>query len=156
MSINWKIGTLSEKSDCPVQTIRYYEREGLLPTPERTAGNYRSYKESHLERLLLIRSCRSLEMTLEEIRTLLRLRDAPNERCGEVNALLDAHIERLSDRIAALNALEQELIQLRRKCGDARVAKDCGILNNLTNGKGPMKTNRLKAHHVLGPPRPSS
>src|ERR1700757_4385845 len=94
-----KIGELAKRTDLLVETIRYYEREGLLPDPPRSEGNYRLYSVMHLERLQFIRHCRSLDMTLEEIRNLLRFRDAPDRNCGEVNALLDKHIEHVSSRI---------------------------------------------------------
>ena len=62
-----KIGELAKLTDCPVETIRYYEKENLLPPPARTDGNYRVYTQAHTERLTFIRNCRSLDMTLEEI-----------------------------------------------------------------------------------------
>ena len=68
MSLHIKIGELARRAQCPAQTIRYYEHEGLLPEPIRTAGNYRVYSRAHIERLSFIRNCRSLDMTLDEIR----------------------------------------------------------------------------------------
>ena len=70
-----KIGQLSEVARTQVETIRFYEREGLLAEPKRTAGNYRIYDQTHLDRLLFIRHCRALDMTLDEIRVLLRFLD---------------------------------------------------------------------------------
>ena len=87
-----KIGELAKLTDCQVETIRYYEREGLLPEPARSEGNYRLYTQAHVERLTFIRNCRSLDMTLEEIRSLLNLRDSPQDQCESVNALIDEHI----------------------------------------------------------------
>ena len=66
-----KIGELARMAGCQVVTIRYYEREGLLPEPARSDGNYRLYTSQHLEQLHFIRHCRSVEMTLEDIRLLL-------------------------------------------------------------------------------------
>lgn len=145
-----KIGELAVKTDCPVQTIRYYEREGLLPEPERSEGNYRLYGEAHLERLSIIRRCRSLDMSLDEIRTLLRFRDAPDENCAEVNTLLDAHIEHVAARIAELNMLERELKQLRQQCNTEHAAKNCGILNNLAAKTRSVKSGKSKTAHVNG------
>ena len=88
-----KIGQLAQQTGTPVDTIRYYEREGLLPRAARTEGNYRIYDAVHLERLAFIRRCRSLDMTLDEIRVLLCFRDRPLESCKDVNTLLDAHID---------------------------------------------------------------
>ena len=92
MAAGLKIGELAQRTGTQVETIRYYEREGLLPEPARSEGNYRLYDKAHTERLSFIRHCRSLDMTLDEIRALLKFRDAPNQECGEVNALLDEHI----------------------------------------------------------------
>jgi Cd(II)/Pb(II)-responsive transcriptional regulator len=145
-----KIGELASKTDCPVQTIRYYEREGLLPEPKRTEGNYRVYGDAHLERLSIIRRCRSLDMSLGEIRTLLSFRDAPEENCAEVNALLDSHIDHVAARIAELKVLEKELKQLRQQCNTEHAARDCGILNNLATETRSAKSRKSKSGHVNG------
>lgn len=126
-----KIGELAKATGTQVETIRYYEREGLLPETTRTEGNYRIYGEAHAECLSFIRHCRSLDMTLEEIRVLLRFKDAPNENCGEVNALLDEHIGHVAARIRELRSLERQLKGLRDLCQEARDAAHCGILNEL-------------------------
>ncbi len=126
-----KIGDLSTASGTPVETIRFYEREGLLPTPGRTQGNFRMYEAPHLERLQFIRYCRSLDMSLDEVRVLLRFKDAPGADCGDVDALLDEHIGHVSTRIRELRALERQLKELRRRCGDPRPADQCGILAGL-------------------------
>jgi Cd(II)/Pb(II)-responsive transcriptional regulator len=127
-----KIGDLAAASSTPVETIRYYEREGLLPAPGRTQGNFRVYEEPHLERLQFIRHCRSLDMSLDEVRVLLRFRDEPRADCGDVNALLDEHIGHVSKRIKELRALEKQLKELRQRCGEARSGQECGILAGLT------------------------
>ena len=129
-----KIGELAKATGLPVQTIRFYEREGLLAQAERTDGNYRIYGAHHAERLAFIRNCRNLDMTLNEIRALLRVRQAPTENCGEVNALLDEHIGHVAHRIRELKALEKNLKTLRLQCQEANVAKDCGILQELSEG----------------------
>ncbi|MFC5473399.1 Cd(II)/Pb(II)-responsive transcriptional regulator [Paraherbaspirillum soli] len=128
-----KIGELASHAACPVETIRYYEREGLLPPAARSQGNYRLYGHEHVERLQFIRHCRSLDMTLDEVRSLLQFRDLPEENCAEVNTLLDRHIEHVADRIAELKALQLQLKQLRKQCRTAQAAKDCGILQGLAN-----------------------
>lgn len=127
-----KIGQLAQASATPVETIRYYERAGLLPTPARTEGNFRVYEAAHLERLQFIRHCRGLDMSLDEVRVLLRFRDAPASDCGDVNALLDAHIGHVSMRIKELRLLERQLKELRQRCTDAQASEACGILSGLS------------------------
>jgi Cd(II)/Pb(II)-responsive transcriptional regulator len=126
-----KIGELSRAASTSVETIRYYEREGLLPEPPRTDNNYRVYGEDHVERLAFIRHCRTLDMTLDEIRVLLRFKDAPAEDCGEVNQLLDEHLGHVEARIDELKALHRQLLNLRDQCLDSTSAADCGILTGI-------------------------
>ncbi|KAA6181991.1 Cd(II)/Pb(II)-responsive transcriptional regulator [Pseudomonas veronii] len=126
-----RIGELGKKADCLVQTVRFYESEGLLPEPARSEGNFRLYDEVHLQRLLFIRRCRAKDMTLDEIRQLLNLRDRPELGCGEVNALVEAHIAQVRTKMKELRALERELMDLRRSCDSARTSRECGILNSL-------------------------
>jgi Cd(II)/Pb(II)-responsive transcriptional regulator len=128
-----KIGELARATQTTVETIRYYEREGLLAMPQRTGANYRSYGEGDAERLHFIRHCRSLDMALPEIRVLLRFRDAPASDCGDVNALLDEHLGHVSARIGELRALERQLKALRARCLAPRAAGDCGILQGLAD-----------------------
>ena len=126
-----KIGELAKATGTQTETIRYYERVQLLPTAKRTESNYRVYDGSHVERLAFIRHCRSLDMTLDEIRVLLHFKDAPGENCGAVDALLQAHIGHVVDRIRELQALEAELRSLQRQCSSGHLAGDCGILGGL-------------------------
>lgn len=145
MSKRLKIGELAKRASCLVETIRYYEREGLLLEPARSEGNYRLYTNVHVERLQFIRHCRSLDMTLEEIRNLLRFRDAPDENCSEVDALLEEHIKHVADRIKELRFLQKDLRRLRGQCEQARTTKDCGILKSLGNpGKSPMRSSNVE------------
>ena len=144
MSNNLKIGELARQTGCLVETVRYYEREGLMLEPTRSPGNYRLYTDAHVERLQFIRHCRSLDMTLEEIRNLLRFRDAPNDNCGIVNALLDEHIEHVADRIRELKLLQDKLKELRNLCQRVRAIKDCGILQSL----GSLAKNSLQSSRV--------
>jgi Cd(II)/Pb(II)-responsive transcriptional regulator len=126
-----RIGDLAESTGTAVETIRFYEREGLIPAAQRADNNYRMYTAAHVERLAFIRHCRNLDMTLDEIRTLLRLRDAPLQDCGEVNALLDEHIGHVAHRIRELRTLEKDLKALRARCGTPHTMDQCGILNEL-------------------------
>ncbi len=143
-----KIGELAKHTGCDVATIRYYEQAGLLPKPARSDGNFRLYGDSQVERLALIRRCRSLDMTLLEIRTLLRFCDAPERNCGDVNALLEEHISHVADRIAELRRLEKELKNLRRLCQDTQAAKHCGILEGLSKGAAGSRRRKALVGHV--------
>jgi Cd(II)/Pb(II)-responsive transcriptional regulator len=136
-----KIGELAKRTGSQVETIRYYEREGLLPAPARSEGNYRLYGTTHVERLQFIRHCRSLDMTLGEIRELLSFRDAPEESCNQVNLLLDRHIEHVGHRIRGLQALQKQLKALRSMCHSAQAAKDCEILQTLAAADGGTPAN---------------
>ena len=78
-----KIGDLAVASDTGIETIRFYEREALLPAPGRTQGNFRIYEQAHLERLRFIRRCRSLDMSLDDVRVLLRFKDEPGAACQD-------------------------------------------------------------------------
>lgn len=129
-----KIGELAKRTESTVETIRYYEKEGLLPEPARSDGNYRLYGEAHIERLRFIRHCRTLDMALDEVRTLLQYRDTPNEECGDVNALLDEHIHTVETRVEELMQLKQHLLALRQKCASTAPIASCGILLALTDG----------------------
>lgn len=126
-----RIGELATATGTPVETVRFYEREGLLPPARRADNNYRMYLPAHVERLAFIRQCRNLDMALDEIRALLQLRDAPAEDCGEINVLLDAHIGHVAQRIRELRSLEKDLRALRARCLSPQAIKDCGILNEL-------------------------
>jgi len=132
-----RIGELATRLGLPVQTIRYYEREGLLPSPSRTAGNYRLYDQEAVERLTFVRNCRALDMSLEEVRAFLRAKDAPEQGCGGINDLVDQHIVQIDSRILELQRLKQTLASLRHRCGSSRKVKDCGILNELTYEHDP-------------------
>jgi Cd(II)/Pb(II)-responsive transcriptional regulator len=127
-----KIGELALAAQTQVETIRYYEREGLLPQAARSEGNYRIYGAEQAERLAFIRHCRSLDMTLDEIRALLRFKDQPQADCGAVDALLDEHIGHVAARIRDLRKLEKQLKLLRAQCCGAQDAAHCGILGELT------------------------
>lgn len=144
-----KIGELARATGTQVETIRFYEREGLLPEPSRTEGNYRIYGDDHAERLLFIRQCRSLDMTLDEVRVLLRFKDAPVENCGKVNMLLDEHIGHVAARIRELKVLEKELRALREQCASNQVAAACGILSGLEKAALGQRRSSVGLGHAV-------
>jgi Cd(II)/Pb(II)-responsive transcriptional regulator len=147
------IGALARRMQCQTETIRFYEREGLLPPPARSGGNYRLYGKPHLERLAFIRRCRSLDMTLDEIRVLLQLRDKPADNCAEVNGVLDEHIQHVADRIADLRTLQIQLRDRRQLCASAG-AEGCGILKELARGtdsaRAPGAARHVRGAHLHG------
>lgn len=149
-----KIGELAQASGTAIETIRFYEREGLMPAPERSESNYRIYGEAHVQRLVFIRRCRGLDMALDEVRALLRFIDAPAEDCSEVNRLLDDHIEHVRARMAELQILERELRELRARCQPDDQAPSCGILAALVQAVGPAelagKSSASGAHKHVG------
>ncbi len=142
-----KIGELARLAGTNVETIRYYERAGLLPAPARSEGNYRIYGEAHVQRLSFIRRCRGLDMTLDEIRVLLHFKESPQENCTDVNRLLDRHIGHVAQRMQELQELEMQLKDLRERCGEARDAAHCGILDGLSQAFVP---GGKTASHVQG------
>jgi Cd(II)/Pb(II)-responsive transcriptional regulator len=144
-----RIGNLAEATGTPVETIRFYEREGLIPAALRTDNNYRLYSAAHAERLAFIRQCRNLDMTLDEIRSLLRLRDLPSETCSAVNALLDEHIGHVAQRIRELRALERDLKALRARCTSPQPIDTCGILNQLDSVPAQGAT-AMPRRHIRG------
>ena len=145
-----KIGELARSTTTPIETIRFYEREGLLPQAARTEGNYRIYSQEHIGRLTFIRHCRSLDMALDEIRALLRFKEAPQDNCAGVNELLDDHIGHVAQRIRELRGLEKQLKLLREQCGEANAAGDCGILKGLS-GEMSLPSARVPGRrHVHG------
>lgn len=127
-----KIGELASATGVQIPTIRFYEREGLLPPAARTGGNYRCYHDSHVQRLAFVRHCRSLDMNLDDVRVLLKFKDHQRAPCDEVNELLDKHILQLAKRIEELKSLEGQLIALRAQCCAGQLAERCGILDGLT------------------------
>ena len=152
-----KIGELAHATDTPIETIRYYEREGLLPAPGRSEANYRIYRDTHVQRLAFIRRCRVLDMSLDEVRILLRYIDAPEADCDGVNALLDAHIGHVELRLAELGRLQRELRQLRAFCKRGGPPDSCGILRTLrgepptaAGAKASPPRRRRAAGHVPG------
>jgi DNA-binding transcriptional MerR regulator len=117
-----QIGELAQRAGSQPETVRYYERLGLLPAPQRTSGNYRVYEEDHLERLCFIRNCRAIGMTLGDVRRLLTFRDHPDTASNEIDRLLDAHLGRLEAHLHDLHRLEDDLRELRLCCSGSPAA----------------------------------
>ncbi len=136
-----KISDLAAQADIPVATVRYYEQQGLLPPAARLANNYRHYGVAHVERLLFIVRCRSLDMSLAEIASLLAYQDGSEGACAHTHALLDGHIAQVAARITQLQGLQSQLQTLRAQCaagspsaaGQEAAGAACGILQQLGN-----------------------
>lgn len=124
-----KIGELAAQAGCDVQTVRFYERQGLLDTPAREASGYRRYEGRDLTRLSFIRNCRSLDIPLSEVRQLLDLAAQPDKSCAQVNGLLDRHIALIGQRLHALQVLQRDLVALRKTC-DGDSTHPCAILES--------------------------
>lgn len=125
-----KIGQLSEQTHCKIETIRYYERIGLLPVPARSDGGYRIYDDNHRRRLSFIRRSRELGFTIDEIRDLLNLVDGDNYTCRDVKTITMEHVESIRQKIADLKKLEKTLSRIASQCtGDA--TPDCPIIDAL-------------------------
>jgi Cd(II)/Pb(II)-responsive transcriptional regulator len=131
-----KIGELAKSTGCEVETIRFYEREGLLAPPPRSQTNYRNYSAEHAECLLFIRHCRSLGMSLADVRVLQHFQTNPDLACDQVDALLDRHLQETQARIAAMQRLEKQLHSLRSTCRAHLTSRQCGILKNLQSEAG--------------------
>lgn len=127
-----RIGELAQQTGVAVETLRYYEQEGLVAKPARTAANFRIYTAEHVEQVAFIRQCRFLDLSLAEIRVLLGYKAAPEQACGEVNRLLDRHIVDVQERIQGLQVLEAHLLRLRERCPAEQAALECGILQELS------------------------
>ncbi|SAK52322.1 MerR family transcriptional regulator [Caballeronia hypogeia] len=140
-----KIGELARITNCTPDTIRFYEKEGLLPQAARTEANYRTYDATHVERLRLIRNCRDLDMTHDEVRTLLAAVDGGSPNCCTVDSLVDEHIGHVGARIDELTKLREQLTALRKKCHGEHAVDDCGIVNELTSKKTPRPKDK-KSH----------
>lgn len=103
-----KIGQLAKATGTQVETIRFYEREGLLSEGARTHANYRLYADAHVDRLAFIRQCRLLDMPLDDIRALLRFRDNPR-RSAEADQLLTQCLARVAENLRELARLKAAL-----------------------------------------------
>ena len=124
------IGALSKGTGCHIETIRYYERIGLMPKPSRSPGGHRLYEDDHLRRLTFIRRSRELGFTLEEVRGLLRLVDGGSYTCAEVKALTLDHAAEVRRKVADLRKLERVLADMAAECEGGEVP-ECPIIDAL-------------------------
>ena len=124
------IGELGSATRTKVETIRYYERIGLIPKPPRTAGNYRDYGKAELDRLSFVRRARDLGFSLDQVRALLALSDNQDQDCAEIDGIARTHLEQVERKISDLKALQRELSAVLNSCKGGTVA-DCRIVEAL-------------------------
>lgn len=125
-----QIGELARAAETTAETIRYYETIGLLPSPPRTAGNYRAYTAAHLQRLVFTRRARSLGFAIEQVRALLGLADQREQSCEAVDAIARENLAEVERKLADLAALRGELDELIGRCSHRTVA-ECRIIEAL-------------------------
>ena len=125
------IKDLSKRTNITPDAIRFYEKKNLIQPSFRADNNYRYYNEEALKRLILIKRCRSLDMTLKEIETIIELEKHPSQDCCAVNEVIDEHIKHVEDRIEELQKFQAQLIELRESCSSQNTIDSCQILKNL-------------------------
>lgn len=130
-----RIGELAKMTGCKVVTIRYYEKEGLLGSPERSGANYRLYEESDVERLRFIMHCRQHGLNLSEIREILSFRDHPNVDCRWLHTLIDRHIASVDAQIASLQHLKVHLLKILGHGHGGDCGPRCEVIENLEQGE---------------------
>jgi DNA-binding transcriptional MerR regulator len=125
-----KIGELASATATKVETVRYYEKIGLLPRPARTSANYRAYGSDHLARLSFVRRARDLGFTLEAIRELLTLSDDKSQSCEAVDSIARVHLTEIDRKLCDLKSLRSELGRVIGSCSHGTVA-ECKIIEAL-------------------------
>lgn len=130
-----RISELGAAVGVDVETIRYYEKKGVLPKPARSANGYRAYGKKHMERLAFIRHCRLLDMSLADITELLQLMETPSADGAGVDALVTKQLTRVRNRITSLQALEKQLVLLSSCCTNQEaghhLTSECPVLQEL-------------------------
>ena len=132
--MQYTIGSLARAAAVPSSTIRYYERAGLLRPEGRSAGNYRRYSERSLERLAFIRAAQANGFTLKDVQGLLRLQDGAAAPCGEVQALVEARLGELEERLRELRSLRSVLRAALERCQRSVPSGHCAVLDGLARG----------------------
>ena len=128
------IGRLAERSGVGVETLRFYERKGLLPKPPRTESNYRVYPADAAQRVRFIRRAQELGFSLKEILELLSMRARPRTKCADVRKRAEDKIVDIDERIRSLEAMKKALSKLVSQCSGRSPATECPILDAMDNG----------------------
>lgn len=130
-----QIGELSKKSGFKIETLRFYEKEGLLSIPERSPAGYRLYNETHLEQLFFIKHCRILDISLSDVKMLIDLKHSDLKDCTEVNHLIQNQLKLVKQKRRDLKKLEEQLGSLSELCQGSAM-DECKILDSLgSHGK---------------------
>ena len=129
-------GDLARATGCNIETIRYYEKTGLLPDPPRTDAGYRIYSAAHATRLRFILRARELGFSMEDIRGLMGLEDGAAPTCAEVKERTERHLSDVRARIADLRRIESVLAATASRCSGAEVP-DCPVLDAISNSADP-------------------
>jgi len=124
------IGELSFRTAVNIETIRYYERIGIMPDPGRTLGGNRQYDREHLKRLAFVKRCRTLGFGIEDIRTMLQLVDRKGVTCAQVHQMTIDHLAIIREKLSSLQRLERVLNGMAAKCSGDDVP-ECPILDAL-------------------------
>lgn len=124
------IGSLSERAGCAIETIRYYEKIGLMPRPHRSAGGHRLYEGEDVRRLSFIVRCRRLGFSTGEVRHLLSLSDVETPSCAEVQSVTEEHLAEVRHRIAELQTLEDSLARMLETCRTSQTP-GCPVIKEL-------------------------
>jgi MerR family mercuric resistance operon transcriptional regulator len=127
---DFSIGALSERSGVNIETIRYYEKIGVMPKPARRGSGYRNYGSAQVRRLHFVRRGRELGFSLDEIRNLLHLVDGHAFTCAEVNALTVDHLKDIRQKIADLRRLERAMSEMTALCAKDEIP-ECPIIDAL-------------------------
>lgn len=125
-----RIGELAKATGTKAETIRYYERAGILPAADRTAGNYRDYSDNHLAALTFVRRARKLGFSMSQVRKLLALSDQDDNPCQDVDGLVQQQLAEVERKISDLMALQEELEQMLRSCQADKIG-ECQIIGSL-------------------------
>ncbi|MFT4192819.1 MAG: MerR family transcriptional regulator [Comamonas sp.] len=126
---HYRIGEAASAAGLSAASIRFYEKQGLLAAGPRSAARYRLYSDEDVHRLRFIRQCRALDMSLDEVGTLLALDLRSPADCARAQQTLDAHLSHVRERLAELAALERDLLSLRQRCDGS--GPQCGIMEAL-------------------------
>lgn len=129
---SFTVGHLASQAKCNVETVRYYEKERLMPPPPRTNGGHRQYSSEHLKRLRFIRRCRELGFPINQVREMLKFVDEPHHTCGEVKGLTLVQLRVVDDKIRDLKRLKKALNEMYSQCnGGEYTMDDCPIIGAL-------------------------